>query len=189
MEVHLNASATQVGNDQAHITAKMKEVSVTNPIAWNQRKEYFNWFSWFFPCHLPNLDWLLGGLRSDQSVQFVYGKAKTLLNIRRTVLQITPCDTAAQPMQRSAQSEYREHGNTEQYVGYRRSIATVSMENHGRLDKMSFSFCADKKKYSDQRQWKSLVISSTQLQITNINSMCLHMKFQNIYSLLWYKNR
>lgn len=26
MEVHLNASATQVGNDQAHITAKMKEV-------------------------------------------------------------------------------------------------------------------------------------------------------------------
>lgn len=26
MEVHLNASATQVGNDQAHITARMKEV-------------------------------------------------------------------------------------------------------------------------------------------------------------------
>lgn len=32
MEVHLNASATQVGNDQAHITAKMKEVSFANPI-------------------------------------------------------------------------------------------------------------------------------------------------------------
>lgn len=27
MEVHLNASATQVGNDQAHISAKMKEAS------------------------------------------------------------------------------------------------------------------------------------------------------------------
>lgn len=31
MEVHLNASATQVGNDQAHITAKMKEVGCVNP--------------------------------------------------------------------------------------------------------------------------------------------------------------
>lgn len=26
MEVHLNASATHVGNDQAHITSKMREV-------------------------------------------------------------------------------------------------------------------------------------------------------------------
>lgn len=31
MEAHLNASATQVGNDQAHITARMKEVGSTKP--------------------------------------------------------------------------------------------------------------------------------------------------------------
>lgn len=32
MEVHLNASATQVGNEQAHITAKMKEVGFDRSI-------------------------------------------------------------------------------------------------------------------------------------------------------------
>lgn len=37
MEVHLNASATQVGTDQAHITTKMKEVgSITINIQYIQ---------------------------------------------------------------------------------------------------------------------------------------------------------
>lgn len=47
MEVHLNASATQVGNEQAHITAKMKEVGFINPVFMCEILIDFSWFLFF----------------------------------------------------------------------------------------------------------------------------------------------
>lgn len=50
MEVHLNASATQVGNEQAHITAKMKEVGSTIGFGQITIDFNFNLVSGFFLC-------------------------------------------------------------------------------------------------------------------------------------------
>lgn len=128
MEVHLNASATIVGNDQARITGRMKEVGIY--IIWSALCAppplKINWFSWFSSKLFDDL----GGLRGNQSVQLIYGETEALLNICRTIFKASSCNATVESLQYTAQSKYRKHGYFEQHAWYRRSTTAILMENN-----------------------------------------------------------